>query len=87
MVAVQTPVDGGCNHPLKKLDYPVPCWYCQHGYIKPIRRTTTFACSVCRIPDTDKPVPLHKPSHRLPCWSLHLVALPKKRKTSPGTNN
>ena len=62
------------SHVPVKLPYPKPCFYCRHGYGVSSRMTTTFMCKFCDVP-------LHKSTHKLPCWELHMThGLPKKRK-------
>ena len=64
------------SHVPEKLAYPQPCFYCQHGYEVSTRKTTTFKCSF-------RKVPLHKSTHNLQCWQLHIThGLPPKRRVS-----
>ena len=68
------------THKAIKLAYPTPCYYCRWGYETSSRVITTFACSVCRLPGSDKPVPLHKSTSMRPCWDLHVHnGLPSKK--------
>ena len=60
-------------HKLQKLQYSVPCFYCQDGYDTPhmINNSTTFKCESCKIA-------ICKPS-KGDFWSLHLAhGVPKK---------
>ena len=65
-------------HSVKKIPYPVQCYYCQHEYDKPRSKksSTTFKCGCCEIA-------LCKPS-KGECWNLHVLnGVPKKQRVQP----
>ena len=64
------------SHVPEKLAHPQTCFYYRHGYEISMRKTTTFKCAFCQVP-------LHKSTHNLQCWQLHIThGLPPKRRVS-----
>ena len=66
-------------HEIEKIGYSLDCYYCNHGYEKQRRNTTTFRCKNCNIaicrPSTNK------------CWDLHIIhGIPEKKYRKKTTN-
>ena len=55
------------SHKLVKLDHPLRCHYCTHGYEEKRTNSTTFKCSYSKC---NKPI--CKPTSKRNCWKLHL---------------